>query len=317
MRRSQLRTLLVMIALCALLPVAIFAQDAPAAPSSASPQAAPTPANARVLRISTGDLIELGVFDTPELSGRLRVSESGEVMLPVAGAIRLAGMTSAEAAAAIEQRLLSTDILKNPHVSVFVAEYATQGVNVGGEVRNPGLYPLLGNHQLMDLISAAGGLNPSAGKAVTIAHKSDPEHPVIVLLDSKPGSVGPAIDVLPGDTIMVSRSGVVYVVGDVGKPGGFLIEGNDRLTVMQVLALAAGPNHTASQDKSRIFRKTNTGRLEFPVPVKQIVAGKAVDPMLEDGDILYIPYSASRAAVVRGAEAAIALTTGLIIYKGI
>ncbi len=317
MRRSQLRTLLVMIALCALLPVSIFAQDARSASPSSSPQAAPSPANARALRISTGDLIELGVFDTPELSGRLRVSESGEVMLPVAGAIRLAGMTSAEAAAAIEQRLLSTDILKNPHVSVFVAEYATQGINVGGEVRTPGLYPLLGNHQLMDLISAAGGLSPSAGKAVTIAHKSDPEHPFIVLLDSKPGSVGPAVDVLPGDTIMVSRSGVVYVVGDVAKPGGFLIEGNDRLTVMQALALAAGPNQSASPNKSRIFRKTTTGRLEFPVPIKQIVAGKAIDPMLEDGDILYIPYSAGKAAAVRGVEAAIVLTTGLIIYKGI
>jgi polysaccharide export outer membrane protein len=313
MRRSQLRTLLVMIALCALLPVALSAQNA----AAASPQAAPTPANAHALRISAGDLIELGVFDTPDLSGKLRVSESGEVMLPIAGAIHLAGMTSAEAAAAIEQRLLSTDILKNPHVSVFVAEYATQGINVGGEVRTPGLYPLLGNHQLMDLISAAGGVSPTAGKAVTIAHKSDPEHPVIVLLDSKPGSVGPAVDVLPGDTIMVSRSGVVYVVGDVGKPGGFLIEGNDRLTVMQALALSAGPNHSASPEKSRIFRKTTTGRMEFPVPIKQIVAGKAIDPMLEDGDILYIPYSASKAALARGAEAAIALTTGLIIYKGL
>lgn len=315
MRLSRLQ-ILVMIAHCALLPFAMTAQVAPPASAVTSPQTT-LPGDTHALRISAGDLIELGVFDTPELSGRLRVSETGDVLLPIAGEMRVAGMTAEEAAVAIERRLLSADILKRPHVSIFITEYATQGVNVGGEVRNPGVYPLLGSHGVGDLISAAGGVTVTAGKAVTIAHKSDPEHPIIVQLENKPGSIGPTIDIRPGDTIVVSRSGVVYVVGDVGKPGGFLIEGNDRLTVLQVLALAAGPNHTASQDKTRLIRKTTTGRLEFPVPVKQIINGKAVDPMVEDGDILYIPNNATKAAALRGVEAAIALTTGLIIYRGI
>lgn len=315
MRSSQLRKLLVAVSLCVLLTVSVLAQTAP--PSASAPQAAPVPATAHALRISAGDLIELGVFDTPELSGRLRVSEEGDVLLPIAGAMHIAGMTSGEAAAAIEHRLLSADILKDPHVSVFITEYATQGVNVGGEVRTPGVYPLLGSHGLMDLIAASGGLAPTAGRAVTITHKSDPEHPIIVQIDTTPGSVSPSVDIQPGDTITVSHSGIVYVVGDVAKAGGFLIEGNQRLTVLQVLALASGPNHSAAQNKSRIIRKTTTGRMEFPVPIKQIIAGKAVDPMLEDGDILYVPGSAGKAAVLRGTEAAIAVTTGLIVYKGL
>ena len=269
------------------------------------------------LRISSGDLIEIGGFDTPELSGKLRVNEAGEVMLPIAGAMHVSGMTSEEAAAAAENRLLTADILKNPHVSVFIMEYATQGVNVAGEIRSPGVYPLLGTHRLIDLISAAGGVTPSAGRAVTIAHKLDPEHPVIVQFNNKPGNIGPSVDVQPGDTIIVSRSGVVYVVGEVGKPGGFLIDGNERLSALQALSLAAGPSHSASQNKCRIIRKTATGRLEFPVPVKQIISGKAVDPLLEDGDILYVPSNLGKAATVRGAEAAIAIASGLIIYKGL
>jgi len=314
MRLSRIRILLVMMALCGLIP---FTAAAQATPTTALPQAAPLSADSRALRISAGDLIELGVFDTPELSGKLRVSEAGEVMVPIAGALHVAGMTSEEAAAAVERQLLRADILKDPHVSIFITEYATQGVNVAGEVRNPGIYPLLGTHGVMDLISAAGGVTAAAGKSVTIAHKSDPEHPLVIQLDNKPGSIGSSVDIRPGDTILVARSGVVYVVGDVGKPGGFLLESNERLTVMQVLALASGTNHSAAQNKSRLIRKTTTGRLEFPVPVKEIISGKAVDPMLEDGDILYVPTNSGKAAAIRGTEAAIALATGLIIYKGI
>jgi polysaccharide export outer membrane protein len=283
-------------------------------PATGVPTSAAQPTTAHALRISSGDLIELGVFDTPELSGKLRVSAAGDITIPIAGAMHVSGMTAEEAASAIERRLVSGDILKDPHVSVFMSEYATQGVTVTGEVRNPGIYPLLGGHGVIDLISAAGGWTANAGKAVTLTHKDDPDHPEIVLLDTRPGGVAALVDVRPGDSIAVSRSGVVYVVGDVAKAGGFLIEGNERLTAMQALALAQGANRTAAENKSRILRKTTTGRLEIPLPLKQIVNGKVVDPLLEDGDILYVPSSTAKSATTRSVEAAIALTTGLIIY---
>ena len=82
---------------------------------------------------------------------KLRVNEAGEITVPVAGAVRVTGMTSEEAAAAVEEKLRSADILKDPHVSVFISEYATQGVTVAGEVKTPGIYPLLGSHELLDL----------------------------------------------------------------------------------------------------------------------------------------------------------------------
>jgi polysaccharide export outer membrane protein len=275
-------------------------------------QTAPA-AQAHALRISSGDLLELGVFDTPELSGKLRVNEAGEIEVPIAGPVRVTGMTSEEAARAVEDKLRSADILKDPHVSIFIAEYATQGVDVTGEVKSPGIYPLLGSHGLVDLLAAAGGLTPTAGRQVSITHKSDPQHPEMITLDNRPGSVADNVDIQPGDTIVVSRAGVAYVEGDVGHPGGFLIEGNDRLTVLQVVALAAGTTKTSAQDKARLIRKTPNGREEMPVPLKKMMDGKVADIPLEDGDILFVPSSRGKIATYRGMDAAIGLTSGLAI----
>ncbi len=266
------------------------------------------------LRISAGDLLEVGVFDTPELSGKLRVSEAGEIALPVAGAVSVSGMTAEEASVAVEAKLRSTDILRTPHVSVFITEYATQGVTVTGEVKNPGIYPLLGSHNLPELVAAAGGLTSTASRLVTVTHKADPAHPEVIQIDTKPGSVAATVDVRPGDTITVSRAGVVYVVGDVGKPGGFLIETNDRLTVLQSLALAQGTNRTATSNGAKLIRKIAGTRQELPVPLKRILANQSPDLQVEDGDILFVPSSRSKTIVYRGIEAAVSATTGLLIY---
>jgi len=307
MRFCGLRIFLATVAVGLTLPLAAFAQ------SGASSQNALLPGASHALRISPGDLLELGVFDAPELSGKLRVNDKGEIAVPIAGDVRIAGMTAEEAAVAVEEKLRKADILKFPHVSIFMAEYATQGITVTGEVRNPGIYPLLGYHGLIDLISSAGGVSVSAGKAVTVTHRSDPGHPEVVLLDNHPGSVAPSVDIRPGDTIAVSHSGVVYVVGDVGKSGGYLIDANERLTAVQALALAGGANRSASENKARLIRKTLTSRVDFAVPLRRILDGKMIDPQLEDGDILFVPSSKAKTTATRSMEAAIALTTGVII----
>jgi polysaccharide export outer membrane protein len=257
----------------------------------------PSPAM-HALQIAPGDLLDLNVFDTPELSAKLRVDEHGAVTLPVAGTLSVLGLTAEQAGRAIEARFRGTDVLKDPHVSVTVLEYATQGVTVLGEVKNPGIYPLLGTHGLLDLVSAAGGPTTSAGKDVTVTHRDDPDHPVIARIESKPGSSAQSnIDIRPGDTIMVAHAGIVYVMGAVGKPGGFLIENNDRLTVLQAIALAQGTNRTASLNHAKLIRKTDGVRHELPVRLKKILANKAEDQMLADGDILFIPSSTAKNAL--------------------
>jgi polysaccharide export outer membrane protein len=271
--------------------------------------------SAHALQISAGDLLDLSVFDTPELSAKLRVDEHGNVSPPLAGVLPVSGMTAEQAADAIAVRLGETNILKDPHVSVTVLEYATQGVTVVGEVKNPGVYPLLGAHGVLDLISAAGGVTSSAGKDVTVTRRDDPSHPVITTIGSKPGSTtGFNVDIHPGDTVMVSHAGIVYVIGDVGKPGGFLIENNDRLTVLQALALAEGTNRTASLSQAKLIRKTHAGREEIPVPLKKLLANKSPDLMLADGDILFVPGSAMKNAL-RTMESVLPSAAGAAIYR--
>jgi len=293
----------------------LSAQTIPVGNSTTAAGETSSPLLAHALQISAGDLLDLNVFDTPELSSKLRVDEHGAVTLPVAGTLPVRGLTAGQAEQAIEARLRNTDVLKDPHVSVTVLEYATQGVTVLGEVKSPGVYPLLGAHGLLDLISAAGGMTSSAGKAVTVTHRADPDHPVIVRIDSKPGStVAFNVDVRPGDTIMVSHAGIVYVLGDVGRPGGFLIENNDRLTVLQALALAQGTNRTASLNHAKLIRKTDAGREELPVPLKKLLASKVPDPMLSDGDILFVPGSTAKNAL-RDLEAILPSAAGAAIYR--
>jgi polysaccharide export outer membrane protein len=260
-------------------------------------------------------LLELDVFDTPDLSTKLRVDEQGTVTLPVAGTLPVQGLTAEQAGQAIEACFRQKDVLNDPHVTVTVLEFSTQGVTVLGEVKNPGIYPLLGAHGLLDLISAAGGETMSAGKDVTLTHRGDPNHPQVVKVQSKPGSITTFnIDVRPGDIIMVSHAGIVYVVGDVGKPGGYLIENNDRLTVIEAIALAQGANRTASLNHARLIRKTNGVRQEITIPLKKILNDKAEDALLADGDILYVPGSGPKNAL-RDLESILPSATSAAIFR--
>jgi polysaccharide biosynthesis/export protein len=279
--------------------------------TSASGFSAPV---AHPLLISSGDLLDLNVFDTPELSAKLRVDEHGAVTLPLAGAVSVGGLTAEQAAHVIEDFLRAGNILNEPHVSVTILEYSTQGVTVVGEVKNPGVYPLLGSHGVIDLISAAGGATTAAGKAVTITHRDDPKHPEIVTVESRPGtSAALNVDVRPGDTIMVAHAGIVYVLGEVIKPGGFLIENNDRLTVLQAVALAQGTTKTAAPNQAKLIRKTASGRQEVRAPLKKIVSDKAPDLLLADGDILFIPGSATKSAL-RDIESILPSVSSAAIY---
>jgi polysaccharide export outer membrane protein len=293
------------------------AQDVVPVSSTVRTEPSPAGAAAHPLRLAAGDLLELKTLGTadPDFSPKLRVDERGTINLPYAGALVVSGLTAEEAGRAIETRFREKDVLKDPNVSVTVLEYATQGVTVLGEVKNPGVYPLLGAHTLLDLISAAGGVTSTAGKAVTITHRGDAEHPEIVSVATKPGSTATFnVDVRPGDTIVVSRAGIVYVLGDVGKPGGFLIENSDRLTVLQAIALAQGTNRTASLDHTKLIRKTGTTREELQVPLKKILADKVADQMLADGDILFVPTSGAKNAL-RDVESILPSAAGAAIYR--
>jgi polysaccharide export outer membrane protein len=124
------------------------------------------------------------------------------------------------------------------------------------------------------------------------------------------------IEIQPRDTISVTKADVIYVVGDVRKPGGFVLEDRENLTVLQALAMAEGVLNTASKSQARIIRKTAEGaRTEIPVDLKKVLAGKSPDEVMAANDILFVPNSAAKSALKRGAEAAIGTVSGILIYR--
>jgi polysaccharide biosynthesis/export protein len=279
---------------------------------TASPQSSRPPANSDV-RLGVGDLIEVNVFGVPDLSTKTRITNSGDVYFPLIDYVHIADLTTDEAQEMIQKRLEDGGFVRGPHVSIFVDESASQAVTVAGEVLRPGPYPAIGDRRLFDLISAAGGFTDKAGRSVTIEHRGDPDHKVELQLSSNLSEdTQDNVAVFPGDTIIVSRAGIVYVVGDVQRPSGFLIEDNN-LTVLKALALAGGSTHTSSLNKTRILRQMPNGIQEIPIELKKILYAKAPDVAMVKGDVLFVPGSAAKAAAYSTASAAMSLTTALAV----
>src|SRR5260370_16128599 len=179
----------------------------------------------------------------PDFKTEVRVSSSGEITLPLLGIVGVGGLSVEQAATQIEHNLSQKGLFNDPHVTVFVKEYATQGISVLGEVQRPGIYPLLGERKLYDAISAAGGTSPKAGASVLITHRNDPQHPQqIPLLTGAAKSMKNNVPVEPGDTIVVSKAGVVYVVGDVHQPRGVVIGNGNEINVLKAIGLPHGTN---------------------------------------------------------------------------
>jgi len=276
----------------------------------------PDGSHAPAIAIAAGDLLQISVFDTPELSAQVRVDQNGDINLPWGGKSHVEGMSPAQVADTLQAMLQQQKILKNPTpATVFVVEYATQGVKVLGQVKSPGIYPLLGFHRLFDLIASAGGVTDIASRTVTLIHPGGESHPVTVTLDYRSDRIAESdIEVLPGDTIVVSKAGVAYVLGDVGRPGGFLLQDNQQLTVLQALALAQGTNKTAKLNSAVIFRDSPEGRHEYKIELKKVLQGEYADLRLGDHDILYVPSSMGKTLGYRGIELGAQATAGVLIY---
>ena len=263
--------------------------------------------------LGPGDLLDIRVFDTPELSQRVRVDSDGKIALALIGEITARGMSPKELEKLITQELIDGRFVKNPQVSVFVAEYAGQLAYVDGEVTRPGAYPLLRSHRLLDLIAVAGGLSARAGNAVAIVREGDPASPLHVdLSDKDEQQRNPEIQ--PGDSITVSQTGIVYVLGDVTRPGGFLLDRRTSLSVAQAVALAEGTTSSASLSKARLIRTTQNTRQEIPLDLRAILKSHSPDIPVQAGDIIFVPGSVTRGLGRASIQTILATASGVAIY---
>jgi polysaccharide export outer membrane protein len=277
--------------------------------SSSSPKADYEPV------IGIGDLLKVGVLGVTDYDQQIRVGGDGDAFLALVGAVHVGGLTTEQAQQLIRKRLMDGGFFADPQVSVFEQEFATQGVSVLGEVQRPGVYPLTGPRRLFDVLSLAGGTSPKAGQVVSISHRNEPKSLRTVTLSNDPSSnIEADVEIRPGDTVVVTKAGIVYVVGAVKTSTGIVLENSGGITVLQAMATAGGASATAALNSAKIIRKSPTGPVEIPIQLKKILAAKSPDVKLEAEDILFVPNSAGKTAAGMALDAGLRLATTIAAY---
>ncbi len=275
-------------------------------------------------KLGPGDILMISIADSPELSGRYRVGENGQLNLPLLPTpVQAGGLTATAVARRIAEALKASDILRDPVVNVFLEEYHSQNVTILGAVAKPSVYPLERPTTLLEVLSLAVGLDQHAGNTLTLVRNSTrpggvpsapgDERTVSIdlgkLMQGKDPSLN--LEVHPGDAITVSPAPVIYVVGAVTKPGGFVVqEPGSGITVLQALAMAEGLQSIAARSRTLLIRRSAglKERQELPVNLDKLMAGKIRDEYMEPNDILFVPESSAKKttrAMVRTAEQAV------------
>jgi polysaccharide export outer membrane protein len=314
------------------------------------PQNKPSPDD---YRIGSDDLLQITVLDAPDLTGPVRVAGDGEISFPLLGTIKAGGLTPRELELVL-QALLRLTYMKDPQVAVTVTEMQSHSVSVLGAVKQPGVFQIRGTKTLLEMLSMAQGLAPDAGDAVLVMRgagedtgsnvppvagvKSNSLANTVAVTSTSASSTSSAsagdgktivislkhlldsgdpqynVAIYPGDIIKVKAAGIVYVVGNVNRPGGFPIPDNEHITVLQAIALGQGIAPDANKGKARIIRVAENGqKIQLPIHLNKILSGKAPDPSLQPKDILFIPKNGSKAT----ARAALRTFTQMIVYRGI
>jgi polysaccharide biosynthesis/export protein len=263
--------------------------------------------------IAAGDEVEVAVYGAPDLGLHGRVGVDGSISMPLIGDVGIAGLSSNEAERAIAERLRRENVVNHPQVSVYVKEYASGGISVAGEVAKPGVYSALGPHRLFDILQDAGGRTEKATDSVVISHR-DSKRPNTIDLPRDPEQLSRLnIDLLPGDTVVVPKAGIVYVLGGVNKPGGYVLGSEAGVTLLRVIAAAGGPTQTAALSRTKMLRRTPNGLQEVPVPLKKLLHAKVADIAVQADDIIYLP--SSRMKEILNAGALISTAGTAAIYR--
>ena len=283
----------------------------------------------RTYFLGPGDEISVRVLDSADFPDKpIRVDADGQIALPMVGRFQASGNSVAALEAKISESLRHYII--NPQVSVNITDFGSQPVSVLGAVMAPGVYQLSGRKSLAQVLALAKGFAPDAGGRIKIASYSGgsgeagaaapiqlsvTEVSVDDLLSAS--STSGALLVHPRDVITVPKAPLVYVIGEVRKPGGHMLNNRDSVSVLEAISMAEGILPTASPQHARLLRlETSTGkRVEVALDLKQILAGGADNVVLHPNDILLVPKNAARAAGLRALEAVVQAGTGIVIWR--
>jgi polysaccharide biosynthesis/export protein len=335
---------------------------------------------ARDYVIGNGDLLAIQVFDVPELSREIRVSQTGTIGLPLVRVrLHVSGLTELQAELKIAEVLEADGLVSHPEVSVAVKEKKSKPITVVGAVVRPMVYQADRQVTLLEVLAEAGGITGDAGESVIVTRaETDPSddpssppaispqdaaplpvaadsavppvasQPILPATQAGAGSAAPIgtasdaipppisntitvnlnqileagntsnnIVLMPGDIVTIPHAGIVYALGAVNRPGGFAVS-NDRsqLTTLKLLSLAGGLDRYAKSDRAVIVRKDASGQQrEVDVDLKRVMKFESEDVRLQPSDILYVPKSGVKQALIRTGELSLAVGTGVVIYR--
>lgn len=345
--------------------------------------------------IGDGDLLSISVFDVPELTREVRVSQTGTISIPLVPVrLEVTGLTEVQAEHKISEVLESNGLVSHPEVGVVVKEHKSQPITIVGAVSHPMVYETDHPVTLLEVIAQAGGVSNDAGDTAIISRKRgatfvEVPNPTSTAPTQPPGTGEPAnpnapVDAAPaapqdnnsasstsfpsaeemaknpvpsansntapasdqmlhpsntvtinleellengdmrnniplqaGDVVTVPHAGIVYVMGSVNRPGGFVIA-NDRtqLTAMKVLTLAGGLTRIAKASHSYIIRQDQQGKqTETEIDLKKILQFQAEDLPMHASDILYVPDDRVKEIVLQTIALTVALGTSVAIYR--
>jgi polysaccharide biosynthesis/export protein len=298
-------------------PAAVLAAERAVKPPSTPSLPADMPAkyDASQVRIAGGDLLEVNVYGLEDMSQKVRVDSDGNISLQLVGQVHVGGLTTSETETKLAKLSIEKEILKDPHFAVFIREDVQGGVSILGEVNKPGIYQLEGTRHLLEVISAAGGVTNKAGNTVNVTRRDNPDQVTKITLMQDGQDPQANVAVYPGDTIVVTKAPLVYVVGEVQRPSGLVMENGERMTVLQAIAMAQGTTKDAKLSAARIIRKTSDGQYhEIPLPLNAMLKAKMPDIALQKEDIIFIPTS-SRAVMTSTMQSIMQIAVGAAIYR--
>ena len=279
------------------------------------------------------DQLEISGPELTDVSNKpVRIDGDGDIAVPLAGAVHVAGMTVQQTEQELDKVL--SKYIRNPQVVVNVVEVRSQPVSVVGAVNSPGVQQVHGHKTVLEMLALAGGVRQDAGYSIRITRQlewgciplpgaqldasgkySVAEVNLQKIMDAKTPEEN--IQIFPHDVISVPKAEMVYVIGEVRRSGGFVLGEHRSISVLQALSMAEGLNPGADPHHAKILRlkPDEDQRVEVAVDVKDALTGKKPDMPMQGEDILFIPGSTGKKAALRGLEAAIQTGTGLAIWR--
>jgi polysaccharide export outer membrane protein len=288
-------------------------------------------------RIGGGDVLNVEVFDVPQLTREVKVTQSGFISLPLLPVRVMAkGLTPPQLEEKLQELLKANQLVMQPEVTVTVKQQNSHPIMVIGAVVKPQVIEATRPMSLVEVLSACGGIAENAGESVVVSRDSSVDLPHSAVDGDKDdlplsqtfsvnlidllNSADPKNNVIltGGETVSVPKAGIFYVVGAVNHPGGFVLSNNsNQMTTLMAVALAQGTIPTAKTTDAVILRKDPaTGKnQEIPINLKQILSRKSEDIGLMSNDILFVPDSAGKRAMRRAEDLAFSLAAGVAIVR--